>query len=261
VSLLDDLRARDDVVTAATAALHEALADDAPTVATTSTALDDFVPAHGSQIMSLEVHAGNEDASVALVMSPALADALERSAADETLPTAVAPLLDAIARAVAEVAGEEVETETAVSSDLTTVRERVGDASELALSFVLSGADEAAVGCLVVAVGAATASDEVFAAMSPDGSSSLSMGNGSATPKVLADVEMGVTAELGRCHMSVRELLSLTPGAVIDLDRAAGAPVDVLVNGTLIARGEVVVVDEEFGIRISEILSNGAPAA
>jgi flagellar motor switch protein FliN/FliY len=71
---------------------------------------------------------------------------------------------------------------------------------------------------------------------------------------VLADVEMGVTAELGRCRMTVRELLSITPGAVIDLDRAAGAPVDVLVNGTLIARGEVVVVDEEFGIRISELV-------
>ena len=70
---------------------------------------------------------------------------------------------------------------------------------------------------------------------------------------MLADVEMGVTAELGRCRMTVRELLSITPGAVIDLDRAAGAPVDVLVNGTLIARGEVVVIDEEFGIRISEL--------
>jgi flagellar motor switch protein FliN len=55
----------------------------------------------------------------------------------------------------------------------------------------------------------------------------------------------------------VRELLSLTPGAVIDLDRAAGAPVDVLVNGTLIARGEVVVVDDEFGLRVTELV--GAP--
>jgi flagellar motor switch protein FliN/FliY len=78
------------------------------------------------------------------------------------------------------------------------------------------------------------------------------------TPFVLADVEMGVTAELGRCRMSVRELLALTPGAVIDLDRAAGAPVDLLVSGTLIARGEVVVIDEEFGIRISELLNTSA---
>ncbi len=72
---------------------------------------------------------------------------------------------------------------------------------------------------------------------------------------LLHDVEMGVTAELGRKRMTVRDLLSLTPGAVIELDRAAGSPVDVLVNGTLIARGEVVVIDEEFGIRIAEIVA------
>jgi flagellar motor switch protein FliN/FliY len=71
---------------------------------------------------------------------------------------------------------------------------------------------------------------------------------------LLHDVEMGVTAELGRTRMTVRDLLSLTPGSVVELDRAAGSPVDVLVNGTLIARGEVVVIDEEFGIRISEII-------
>lgn len=71
---------------------------------------------------------------------------------------------------------------------------------------------------------------------------------------LLADVEMGVTAELGRTRMTVRELLSLTPGSVVELDRTAGSPVDVLVNGTLVARGEVVVIDEEFGVRISEII-------
>jgi flagellar motor switch protein FliN/FliY len=54
--------------------------------------------------------------------------------------------------------------------------------------------------------------------------------------------------------MAVRNILSLVPGSVIELDRAAGAPVDLLVNGTLIGRGEVVVIDEEFGVRISEII-------
>jgi flagellar motor switch protein FliN/FliY len=54
--------------------------------------------------------------------------------------------------------------------------------------------------------------------------------------------------------MSVRELLSLTPGTVIELDRLAGGPADLLVNGRLIARGEVVVIDENFGIRITEIV-------
>lgn len=72
---------------------------------------------------------------------------------------------------------------------------------------------------------------------------------------MLHDVEMAVTVELGRTRMTVREILGLGPGTVVELDRAAGAPVDVVVNGTLIARGEVVVIDEEFGIRVTEIVS------
>jgi flagellar motor switch protein FliN/FliY len=83
---------------------------------------------------------------------------------------------------------------------------------------------------------------------------------GNANPLVLVDVEMGVTAELGRSHMTLREFLSITQGDVIDLDRAIGAPVDLLVNGTAIARGEVVVVDDEFGVRITEILNSRATA-
>lgn len=73
--------------------------------------------------------------------------------------------------------------------------------------------------------------------------------------ELLHDVEMEVTAELGRTRMTVRDLLSLAPGAVIELDRLAGGPADLLVNGRLIARGEVVVIDENFGIRITEIIS------
>jgi flagellar motor switch protein FliN len=75
---------------------------------------------------------------------------------------------------------------------------------------------------------------------------------------LLRNVEMEVTAELGSTRMTVRELLSLTPGHIVELNRSAGSPVDLLVNGTLIARGEVVVVDEEFGIRISEIVNPGS---
>jgi flagellar motor switch protein FliN/FliY len=72
---------------------------------------------------------------------------------------------------------------------------------------------------------------------------------------LLRDVELGVSVELGRTRMTVRELLALAPGAIVELDKAAGGPVDVLVNGTLMARGEVVVVDEEFAVRISEIVT------
>jgi flagellar motor switch protein FliN/FliY len=72
---------------------------------------------------------------------------------------------------------------------------------------------------------------------------------------MLSDVEMEISAELGRTRMSVRDLLALAPGAIVELDRAAGAPADLLVNGRLIARGEVVVIDENFGIRITEIIA------
>lgn len=80
------------------------------------------------------------------------------------------------------------------------------------------------------------------------------VGLGARSLALLNDVEMGVTAELGRTRLLVKDILALTPGSVIELNRAAGSPIDVLVNGTLIARGEVVVIDEEFGIRISEIV-------
>src|SRR5439155_3233038 len=78
--------------------------------------------------------------------------------------------------------------------------------------------------------------------------------------ELLADVEMGVTAELGRTRMTVRSLLALTPGSVVELDRVAGSAVDLLVNGTMIARGEVVVIDDEFGVRITEIVGRQAGA-
>jgi flagellar motor switch protein FliN/FliY len=73
--------------------------------------------------------------------------------------------------------------------------------------------------------------------------------------ELLMDVALEVTVELGRSHMSIGEILALRTGSVIELDKLAGEPVDVSVNGTLIARGEVVVVDEKFGVRITEVVS------
>lgn len=77
---------------------------------------------------------------------------------------------------------------------------------------------------------------------------------------LLMDVEMDVTAELGRTRMTVRSLLDLEPGSIVELDRMAGSPVDLLVNGRLIARGEVVVVDEEFALRLTEIVASAVEA-
>jgi flagellar motor switch protein FliN len=61
--------------------------------------------------------------------------------------------------------------------------------------------------------------------------------------------------EIGRTRISIRNLLQLNQGSVIELDRLAGEPMDVLVNGTLVAHGEVVVVNEKFGIRLTDVIS------
>lgn len=74
---------------------------------------------------------------------------------------------------------------------------------------------------------------------------------------LLMDVTLPLSVQLGSTRMLVRDILSLGPGSVIELDKAAGEPVDLLVNDKLIARGEVVVIDENFGIRVVEIV-NGA---
>ncbi len=72
---------------------------------------------------------------------------------------------------------------------------------------------------------------------------------------ILMDVPLSVSVELGRTRMPVKEVLSLQHGSVVELDRMAGEPVDVLVNDRLIARGEVVVIEDRFGIRITETIS------
>jgi flagellar motor switch protein FliN/FliY len=72
---------------------------------------------------------------------------------------------------------------------------------------------------------------------------------------LILDVAVTLALEVGRARMSVRDLLQLAPGAIVELDRLAGEPLDVLVNGIRIARGEVVVVNDKFGIRLSDIVS------
>jgi len=91
--------------------------------------------------------------------------------------------------------------------------------------------------------------------LSATGTSHGGAGTMGAPISLLSDVDMQVTVELGRTTLPVRELLSLQPGMVVELDRQAGEPIDVLVNGRLLARGEVVVLDEQFALRITEIIS------
>ncbi|MSR42846.1 MAG: flagellar motor switch protein FliN [Pedosphaera sp.] len=76
--------------------------------------------------------------------------------------------------------------------------------------------------------------------------------------ELLLDVPIKLTAELGSCQMTMQELLQLNLGAVVQLDKPANASVDVYVNGRLVARGEVVVADDNFGIKIKEIVTKSA---
>lgn len=80
----------------------------------------------------------------------------------------------------------------------------------------------------------------------------------SATPQgfdMILDIPVRITVELGRTKISIRNLLQLAHGSVVELDGLAGEPLDVLVNGTLIAQGEVVVVNDKFGIRLTDIVT------
>ena len=72
---------------------------------------------------------------------------------------------------------------------------------------------------------------------------------------MLLDVELDVFIELGRTNLSIKRVLELAPGSIVELDRMAGEPVDLLVNDKVVAKGEVVVVDENFGIRIVSLVS------
>ena len=76
----------------------------------------------------------------------------------------------------------------------------------------------------------------------------------------LSAVPVDLSVEIGRSRMSVGETLELREGSVVTLDRMAGEPVDLLVNGTPIARGEVVVIDEQFGLRLTQVLTAAAAA-
>jgi flagellar motor switch protein FliN/FliY len=73
---------------------------------------------------------------------------------------------------------------------------------------------------------------------------------------VLLDVPVNLTVELGSCQMAMRDVLQLTVGSVLQLDKLASAPVELFVNRKLIARGEVVVVEDRFGIKVTEIVGN-----
>jgi len=87
----------------------------------------------------------------------------------------------------------------------------------------------------------------------------LAESRGDSTEKVdldvLLDIPVTLQLEIGRTKVSIRNLLSYTQGSVVEMDRLAGEPLDLLVNGTLIAHGEVVVINDKFGVRLTDVIS------
>ena len=79
--------------------------------------------------------------------------------------------------------------------------------------------------------------------------------NASANMEMILDIPVTASVEIGRTKINISNLLKLNQGSVIELDRLAGEPMDVMVNGTLVAHGEVVVVNEKFGIRLTDVIS------
>jgi flagellar motor switch protein FliN/FliY len=202
---------------------------------------------------------GTAAGEIAILVSQDLADALQHSPLGELdLALAVRPAMESATGVFGPVVvdpGQVLDPEVALGSlaakgELVVVPLLDGDTVRAAVALALTpwpGAPAPYGLQPINEVAAATAQGAAPAAPARPGGLDL-----------LHDVEMEVSAELGRTRMSVRELLSLSPGAVVELDRAAGSPADLLVNGRLIARGEVVVIDENFGLRITEIVVPGA---
>ena len=190
--------------------------------------------------------AGTEDVRVTIAVATRLVEVLGAdtfaAALEPALAAAAGALDPTVFGALSLESIDEVTVDAEDSSWAVALDDAIGVAAVVLLATIAPQP--------VAAVAPAAAAHEFEAFASPSLGSAVTR-----SLDMLHEVEMAVTVELGRTRMTVREILGLAPGTVVELDRAAGAPVDVVVNGTLIARGEVVVIDEEFGIRVTEIVS------
>ena len=267
-----DLTSSDGVRAGVTAAA-EAAAGTLPLPAVVEAPLEEqtaagLLPPDGGSGRAVVLNVrGQITGTLVLVLADSLAQALENSPfGAQQLLDALGPALSDAGTALEQAGGVQVEAAHEVQPGI--ALQGVGDGRAFAAVPLVSGGEHVATLALLVdpepAAGGVPEQREAPEAQALEYQALQELGGagapgvpGTARPMTLLhDVEMGVTAELGRTRMTVRDLLSLTPGAVVELDRAAGSPVDVLVNGTLIARGEVVVIDEEYGIRISEIVGS-----
>jgi flagellar motor switch protein FliN/FliY len=261
MSILSELTANNDVAMTIAAEIERALGGElilAVGLPRTEAPTTDVLPPGTVRAISVPFTEGIGGGVTVAVGEP-LTRALEASATDESLLTALGAAVADGAASVATIAGDDARASgKAIEMPIAEIGEDSSGEDQFVVYPLLDGNERVAAIVIRVAPTVDLAPTNVTVHEFPT-LTETEINLGDPRPlSLLHDVEMGVTAELGRRRMSVRDLLSLTPGAVIELDRAAGSPVDVLVNGTLIARGEVVVIDEEFGIRISEIVAPDA---
>ena len=235
-------------VVSAAAAAAEVLPAPSPLEAGTPMSGDDWASAGLAGAVVAELHLPGAP-RIAVLVGADLVEALAASPLGGLdLAAATQPALEAAAAAFGTGCGAAREvTVDLVGADLGTPFTAVP---------LLGGGLTA--GARLVSDAAATAAASVRAAVQPEPVVAPSVRLPQRGIEMLHGVDMEVTVELGRTTMTVRDLLALSPGEVLELDRAAGSPADLLVNGRLIARGEVVVVDEDFGLRVTEIIDESA---
>ena len=141
--------------------------------------------------------------------------------------------------------------EQALADEWAAALAEAGDASQDDIDALLNQGPAAAA---PAAPAAPRAPLEDFAS-APKSSGGVQLGLEVPNLDVILDIPVSISMEVGSTEISIRNLLQLNQGSVVELDRLAGEPLDVLVNGTLIAHGEVVVVNEKFGIRLTDVIS------
>lgn len=184
------------------------------------------------------------------------------SAIDDAVITEVRPQLESI---VAGLCGgiEQTQTEFKVSFEIFSLPANFSEGHIFRTNFALAGEDLS--GTLVWLINGSTASEitgitieseivmPLVETWEPEPVRSVSR-----SLEILMDVPLEISVELGRMKLPVRDVIDLNAGSVVEIDKAAGEPVDVLVNGFPVAKGEVVVIEDSFGVRITEILSPDA---
>jgi flagellar motor switch protein FliN/FliY len=259
MSILSELTNNNEVAMIVASAIEQALGGEiilAVGLPRNEAPNQDVLPTGTVRVISAPFVSGLGGA-VSLAVGESMARSLEASATDESLLTAAGEAVMEGANRVAAIAEEDARPGKALEVPAGELAEDSSGEDQFVVYPLLDGNERIAAIVIRIApaIESVSAPTNVVVHEFPNlHDTEINLGDPRPL-SLLHDVEMGVTAELGRRRMTVRDLLSLTPGAVIELDRAAGSPVDVLVNGTLIARGEVVVIDEEFGIRISEIVT------